>query len=240
VFFFQMLYPFAWVNAARRRCAAVAGGCMLVHRATLRAAGGLAAIRGALIDDCALARLVKPHGPIRIALTDRVRSIRAYPSFRPLRRMIARTAFTQLECSIWRLAATAVAMIVVFVAPPILTLWPAPAEPIARALAALAWIAMTLAFVPILRFYRLSPAWAPALPAIAAAYLALTIDSAFQHLAGRGGEWKGRMSAPGRPKRESAPKHGVRRVVPSAPGRPKRESAPKTPDGARIIVSKPH
>jgi hypothetical protein len=144
--------------------------------------------------------------------------------------MIARTAFTQLECSIWRLAATAVAMIVVFVAPPILTLWPAPAEPIARALAALAWIAMTLAFVPILRFYRLSPPWAPALPAIAAAYLALTIDSAFQHLAGRGGEWKGRMSAPG--SAEGSPM--------SAPGRPKRESAPNTPDGARIIVSKPH
>jgi hypothetical protein len=52
---------------------------------------------------------------------------------------------------------------------------------------------MTLAFAPMLAFYRRSPAWAVALPAIAAAYVALTIDSAFQHLRGRGGEWKGRV-----------------------------------------------
>ncbi len=56
VFFFQMLYPFAWVNDPANRTAAAAGGCMLVRREALQAAGGLDAIRGALIDDCALGR----------------------------------------------------------------------------------------------------------------------------------------------------------------------------------------
>lgn len=190
VFFFRMLYPFAWVNAVRRTTAAAAGGCMLVHRETLQAAGGIVAIRGELIDDCALARLLKPHGAIRIALTERVRSTREYRSFRELRGMIARTAFTQLDFSFWGLVATVVAMLVVFVAPPIVALL--ATEPLARALGAAAWAGMSLAFLPMLHFYRLSPAWTFALPGIAATYLALTIDSAFQHVRGRGGEWKGR------------------------------------------------
>ena len=191
VFFFRMLYPFAWVNSPQRKIAAAAGGCMLVDRHALHTAGGLAAIRGELIDDCALARLLKPHGPIRIALTDRVHSTRAYRSFGELRRMIARTAFTELRLSMWRLAATVAAMLVVFVSPPVFAL--TSADPLVRALGAIAWGCMTLAFVPMLRFYRRSPAWALALPAIAAAYIGLTIDSAFQHLRGRGGQWKGRV-----------------------------------------------
>jgi len=39
--------------------------------------------------------------------------------------------------------------------------------------------------------------WAPALPAIATAYLLFTLDSAWQHLRGRGGMWKGRAQATG-------------------------------------------
>ena len=42
VFFFQMLYPFARVNRPSSRVAAAAGGCMLVSRAALASAGGLA------------------------------------------------------------------------------------------------------------------------------------------------------------------------------------------------------
>ena len=98
VFLFQMLYPFAWVNDSKRRTAAAAGGCVLVERRALRAAGGLAAIHRALIDDCALARLMKPHGPIRLALTERVRSIRAYPSFDDIRRMAANGASRPFPC----------------------------------------------------------------------------------------------------------------------------------------------
>ena len=39
IFFFQMLYPFAWANDPRRATAAAAGGCMLVRGEVLRAAG---------------------------------------------------------------------------------------------------------------------------------------------------------------------------------------------------------
>jgi len=54
---------------------------------------------------------------------------------------------------------------------------------------------MALAFQPMLRFYRVSPLWGLALPAIAALYLAFTLDSAYQHWRGRGGLWKGRVQA---------------------------------------------
>ena len=56
IFFFQMLYPFAWVNRPDHPMAGAAGGCMLVRADALRAAGGIDVIRDALIDDCALAR----------------------------------------------------------------------------------------------------------------------------------------------------------------------------------------
>ena len=99
IFFFQMLYPFAWANDPRRSTAAAAGGCMLVRRETLRAAGGMASIRNALIDDCALAKRLKAHGPIWIGLTDGVRSVRAYPAVEDIRRMVSRTAYAQLRYS---------------------------------------------------------------------------------------------------------------------------------------------
>ena len=192
VFFFAMLYPFAWVNRRERAIAAAAGGCMLVDRDTLARAGGTAAIRGALIDDCALARLLAPHGAIRLTLTERARSTRAYRSIGEIRRMIARTAFTQLRHSPALLAGTVAAMAIVFVVPPFVALF--ADDPLARALALVTWLAMTLAFVPMLRFYRVSPAWALALPAIASTYAGWTLDSAIQHWRGRGGEWKGRVA----------------------------------------------
>jgi hopene-associated glycosyltransferase HpnB len=59
VYFFAQLYPFRRVNRPGARTAAAAGGCMLVRRRELAAAGGLAGIRGALIDDVALGQLMK-------------------------------------------------------------------------------------------------------------------------------------------------------------------------------------
>jgi len=197
IFFFQMLYPFAWVNRANRPTAAAAGGCMLVHRQSLQAAGGIDAIRGELIDDCALARLLKSHGPIWLGLTRRVRSVRAYATVGEIREMIVRSAYAQLRFSPWRLAFTTAAMLVVYVAPPLMTLF---ASGMPQFLGMLAWVFMTLAFQPTLRFYRVSPLWGVALPAIAASYLVFTLESAYWHTRGRGGEWKGRVHCrvPGR------------------------------------------
>jgi len=196
VFFFRMLYPFAWVNAAHRRTAAAAGGCMLVSRNALDAAGGLHSIRGELIDDCALARLLKRRGPVSLTLSTRVESLRAYRSFGALRRMISRCAFSELRCSWMRLVLAMTAMLVVFVSPAAIVV---AADAPAAAIAGLAWLAMAIAFQPTLRLYARSPLWGLALPAIALVYAAFTVDSAFAHARGRGGGWKGRVYARGAP-----------------------------------------
>ena len=99
IFFFQMLYPFARVNRRTAATAAAAGGCMLVDRSALERAGGIAAIRGALIDDCALAKVLKREGPIWLGLSNRVTSIRPYATFEDIRRMVARSAYAQLRYS---------------------------------------------------------------------------------------------------------------------------------------------
>ncbi len=189
IFFFQMLYPFSWANDPRRGTAAAAGGCMLVRRDALGQAGGMAAIRSALIDDCALAKLLKTQGPIWIGLTDNVRSARAYPAIADIRGMVSRTAYAQLRYSPLLLAGTVFGLAITYLAPVALALF---AGGLARLLGMLAWLAMAVAFQPTLRFYRLSPLWGLALPAIAAIYMAFTVDSAYQHARGRGGMWKGR------------------------------------------------
>jgi hopene-associated glycosyltransferase HpnB len=190
VFFFQMLYPFAWVNRRESPVAAAAGGCMLVRADVLSKVGGIDGIRGALIDDCALARTLKPHGPIWLGLTQRAHSIRAYPRFADIHRMVARSAYAQLRYSPALLLATALGMIITYMSPPLFAVFGSGSS---RIIGLLNWGLMSLAFVPTLRFYQLSPLWAPALPAIALEYLLFTLDSAYQHMRGRGGTWKGRV-----------------------------------------------
>jgi hopene-associated glycosyltransferase HpnB len=193
VFFFAMLFPFAWANDRTRTTAAAAGGCMLVRRDALVTAGGLEPIAGAIIDDCALARILKQQGPTWLGLTNRATSLRSYPAFADISRMVARSAYAQLRYSPALLCGTVLGMLIVYAAPPLLALL---AEGNARVEGALAWLLMAAAYQPILRFYRLTPVWGAALPAIGAIYAGFTIDSAIQHWRGRGGMWKGRAQAP--------------------------------------------
>ncbi len=192
IFFFQMLYPFAWVNGNNRVTAAAAGGCMLVRRDALEETGGIETIRAALIDDCALARKLKPQGPIRLSLTERVHSIRSYPAVEDIRRMVARSAFAQLGYSPLLLAATIAGMTLVYLIPVALTLF---ADGFVQTLGLLAWSVMAVTFLPILRFYRRSPLWGPILPVVALGYMAFTLDSAYQYARKRGGLWKGRVQS---------------------------------------------
>jgi hopene-associated glycosyltransferase HpnB len=192
IFFFQMLYPFAWVGRTSKRTAAAAGGCMLVERRALERAGGMAAIRDALIDDCALAAVLKAEGPIWLGLTERVVSLRPYPRVDDIRRMVSRSAYAQLRYSPLMLAGTVAGLALTFLAAPLLAIF---AGYPSWGFGVAAWGLMTIAFQPMLRFYRLSPLWGPVLPLIAAAYLAFTVDSAYQHWRGRGGMWKGRAQA---------------------------------------------
>ena len=192
IYFFEMLYPFRWVNNPRRKLAAAAGGCMLVKADALNRAGGIEAIRDALIDDCTLGKVMKDQGPIWLGLTDRVHSIRPSVGVADIHAMVSRSAYAQLRYSPLLLALTILGMA--------LTYWAAPVaaafgDGTARLLGLGTWFLMAVTFWPTLRFYGLSALWGLLLPAIATAYMAFTISSALQHMLGRGGHWKGRNQA---------------------------------------------
>jgi hopene-associated glycosyltransferase HpnB len=192
IFFFQMLYPFRWVNRPDHKMAGAAGGVMLVRADALRAAGGIAVIRDALIDDCALAVALKAQGPIWLGLTDRSQSIRPYPGWGDIRRMVARSAYAQLRYSPLLLAGTVLGMALTYLVPPATALF---ATGWAQVLGITAWLLMAVSFQPTLKYYRASPLWGLALPAITFLYMLYTLDSAYQYAAGKGGVWKGRVQA---------------------------------------------
>jgi hopene-associated glycosyltransferase HpnB len=192
VFFFRMLYPFSWVRDPKRITAAAAGGCVLVRRDALSMAGGIAAIREALIDDCALAQKLKSCGPISLELSDRVHSIRAYPEIGDIRRMVARSAYAQLGYSPVLLIGTVIGMAAIFLAPALFALL---GSGLAQIFGIASWFLMAIIFQPMLRFYQRSPLWGAAFPLIALVYVAFTLDSAYQYAMGRGGSWKGRNQA---------------------------------------------
>jgi glycosyltransferase involved in cell wall biosynthesis len=190
VYFFQLLYPFAWVNDPLRASAAAAGGTILIRRRALARIGGIAAVRGALIDDVALAKAVKAGGRIWLGHSALARSVRLYPGFRDIWTMVARTAYVQLRYSLLLLSATLLGMVLTFLAAPVAALF---GQGLAQALGWLTWIGMAVSYLPTLRRMRCSPAWAVVLPAIALFYMAATIGSAIDHYTGRGVRWKQRV-----------------------------------------------
>ncbi len=192
VYFFEMLYPFAQVNRAGSQVAAAAGGCMLVKREALAAAGGIASIRHEIIDDCALGRRMKAQGPIWLGLTERATSLRPYEDVDAIGRMVSRSAYAQLGYSVVVLSGVVAGMVLTYVAPPVAAVvgtgW-------MRACGAAAWALMALSFLPMARFYRVSPLWGVGLPLIGATYTMFTLQSAIQVWRGQGGMWKGRAQA---------------------------------------------
>jgi len=197
VFFFFQLYPPSWVNDRQKKTAAAAGGDILVRADALMRMGGIKAIRSELIDDCALARLIKRNGAIWLGLTDEALSIRRYDTFAAIGRLISRNAFYQLRHSFWLLIATLLGLLVTYLAPPVVLLTGLFFNHWASVLGGLAWLLMTLSFLPMVRFYGLSPLWATTLPLIAIFYAGATVHSAVQYWLGRGGKWKGRAQDTG-------------------------------------------
>jgi hopene-associated glycosyltransferase HpnB len=212
VYFFQMLYPFARVNNPRSGVAAAAGGTVLIRREALERIGGIAAIRGALIDDVTLAKAVKSAGPAPTAATaptsgaaptsapaphhaiylghsGLATSIRPYPHWADLWHMITRTAFTQLRYSAVLLLLTLVGLTLVWLIPPWAILFGSGWE---RAAGLATFMLAGLSYLPTLARYRCSPLWALALPLIATFYMAATLGSALNYWLGRGARWKSR------------------------------------------------
>ena len=199
VFFFGMLYPFQRVNDPDSRVAAAAGGVMLVRRQALNAIGGLACIKSALIDDCALAKAVKRHGgenvtPGRIELTlvHDIQSLRTYPNLKDIWRMVRRTAYTQLNHSPLLLAGTVIGMSVLFIAPVMLAL---TGEPFAGETGLASWFVMCALYAPMMHFYNLPLIRTLTLPVAALIYIGASIDSARRYWQRKGGQWKGRNQA---------------------------------------------
>ncbi len=189
VFFFQLLYPFAWVNDPLRATAAAAGGTILVRRRALTRIGGIRAVRGELIDDVALAVAVKRGGRIWLGHSALARSVRPYPHLADIWRMVARTAYVQLRFSPLLLVGCVVAMALTWLVPPLAAI---AGRGAVRAMGAAAWAGMAWSYLPTLRRFRLSPLWAPFLPLVAVFYTAATIGSALNHHVGRGVVWKSR------------------------------------------------
>ena len=189
VYFFQMLYPFARVNDPTSSVAAAAGGTVLIRREALQRIGGIQLIRSALIDDVSLARAVKAFAPIYLGHSGLARSIRLYPDFVSVWRMISRTAFTQLRHSALVLLGTLAGLTIVWLVPPWEMLtgdgWP-------RVFSIAAFLLAAVSYLPTLARYRRNPLWALALPLIALFYMAATVGSALSYWLGRGASWKRR------------------------------------------------
>ena len=191
VYFFKMLYPFRLSNSGYAGVAAAAGGCILLESRLVEETGGFEAIRNELIDDCALAKRVKSLGyKTWIGLTHSVHSMRRYDNLAAIWNMVARTAFCQLRYSRLLLLGTTAIMLVVFWLPVAGLFFPTAS---AKIISACALAGMLLSYVPTLRFYGRSRAWALAIPLIATLYLAMTWSSAFRFWVGAGPSWKGRF-----------------------------------------------
>ena len=193
VYFFKALYPFHRVNLAASKCAAAAGGCILVETRVLDQIGGFGSIKSAVIDDCALARRVKSQGfKIWLGLTHSLESIRGYRDLKEIGDMIARCAFAQLHYSLGFLILSTFGLLLIYALPAFMV---ASSIDLIRYLSLGSLAIMFLTYVPTLRFYDRSWAWALCLPLIAVFFLAMTWTSAIRYWRGELTRWKGRVYA---------------------------------------------
>lgn len=194
VFFFKLLYPFNWINNPKKPQGGAAGGCMLVRRDSLVAAGGIEAIRDALIDDCTLGQLIKTQGSIWLGLTKTTYSIRPYQDIWEIWRMVRRSAYTQLSYNPFLLLGTVLGMLVTYFLPLIYLAYGVISTDMpAMILGGIAWMLMVICYMPTAKLYGLAPWRGFLLPLTACLYNLMTVDSARKYYQGKGGEWKGRV-----------------------------------------------
>ena len=207
VYFFMKLYPFAGVNRRSSPLAGAAGGCMLVRADRLKAVGSVDAIKEALIDDCALATLMKngtrdksksvepsERTPIFLGIADQeVVSLRDNQSLSTIWAMVSRTAFSQLDHSAVKLLISVLGMVIVYMVAPFVWLtWPFHGQSYAFGYAMIAATIMLVSYLPIMLVYRRPVWWCLTLPMAAFVYTLMTISSAWQYWRGAGNAWKGR------------------------------------------------
>ncbi|MCX8505346.1 MAG: hypothetical protein ORN98_01865 [Alphaproteobacteria bacterium] len=171
-YFFRLLYPFAWVADAEHDLAA-AGRCVLVRRSSIDALGGLAASFG-YNEENALAAAVKHQGGIRVMLSPLVRQTMMRNRLSEIRQLLASDALIRGEDNPMAQLMTALVLLLGFVLPPWFGLFGTGTVSV---MGFLAWGAMSLSYIPMINFYRLSPFWAVTLPLAATLYLFSLIES---------------------------------------------------------------
>lgn len=197
VYFFQKLYPFPKINDPENQLAGAAGGCMLVRREDLAAAGGIERIKDKVIDDCSLAAIIKPIRPVWLGLSETTKSIRPYNDLSSIWGMVARTAYVQLRFNPLLLIGTILSLMIIYLLPVAGLIAGIAANELALMLvSALAWTIMWWTMLPTLELYGRSSVWGLLLPIAGFFYTLMTLDSARRHYQGQGGAWKGRTYTP--------------------------------------------
>ena len=193
VYFFQMLYPFAWVNDARSNIAAAAGGCMLIKKSALNLIGGLSEVKNCLIDDCAIGKALKVRGSIWIGLSEETVCLRSYRELSEIWRMVSRTAYTQLNLSVLNLLNTILGMFITYLVPVLCLIFGLIIDnKVIFFLGLSAYVLMLLSYFPIIKFYKIQFFWIFSIPLAGMLFGLMTLSSAIKHWSGKGGNWKGR------------------------------------------------
>ena len=195
-----IVLPIDKTNDETSEVALGCGGFFLLRREAHDAVGGYEAIRGEIIDDVATARLLKSGGfRLRVKAANNLLYTPMYETLGELWHGFSKNAFAGADHSYWVVARNSVANLAATALPMILAaggalLWLGAgmeaAAPVAIS-AAIAYLAMTLAFVPVYASFGHRILYAP-LAGIANVIMVLVLlNSAWRALSGRGVDWRG-------------------------------------------------
>ena len=191
IYFFQKLYPFSKVNTQNENIAAAAGGFILCKSELFKNKNLYELIKNKIIDDCNLAKIVKKKGkPIWLGLTKLVESQRSYDKLKEIWKMVSRTAYEQLNYSIFFLVISILGMITIYLLPFINLIIQSKYS--FKIINLISINLMIISFIPTARFYNLGFVFYLSLPFSSFIYMLMTVSSAYNYYFKSGNIWKGR------------------------------------------------
>ena len=191
IYFFQKLYPFSKVNTQNENIAAAAGGFVLCRSELFKNKNLYELIKNKIIDDCNLAKIVKKKGmPIWIGLTKLVESQRSYNKLKEIWKMVSRTAYEQLNYSIFFLVISILGMFIIYLLPFLNLI--TQSDYYFKIINLISINLMIISFIPTARFYNLGFVFYLSLPFSSIIYMLMTISSAYNYYFKSGNIWKGR------------------------------------------------
>ncbi len=193
IYFFQKIYPFSKVNNKKNNLAAAAGGFILCKSSAFKEENLYAKIKDRVIDDCNIAKLLKEKGNIWLGLTDKISSQRNYKKLSEIWKMVTRTAFEQLNHSLFLVIFSIIGMLIIYIFPYFNLFNQFSSFKKNEFLINLITIfLMTFSLIPTIRFYKLRFYYSFSLPISAFFYIFMTLNSAFNYTLRGGNIWKGR------------------------------------------------